>query len=1298
MVLDQRATGPAYDPLSSALRLHRLQQLCQDAGLDSVLLVAGVDGKDNPGATQALRYLFKGVSGRDLLEGTALEPELEDVFVIVKPNGVGVYCTPSYYDALLPYFGLWNNCEIYCATEKDAADPDKMEEYKIFSFVQLIGNDLKTVGVPLMPNFEERKMGDPLSIEQWPLVQAYGLEGVGRSGFFTMNYKVVDVWEPLQRVFADMDAHAVTQRLTHSCRLLREHWANVVKTLSGKTPSDRVHMSERDVGEPLLSYLAYGMLRKVPGVSEAVTMGPRIVFGARTDDDASQSTSTILGKDTLHMVVEAADPKSALRCARTYFFSAGKVVAGGSGLVTSDDLAAGEEGAMVEDEDSVAAAANESSYSSADVRYLMRLYACLVDAGKAAMAHFSSNVKADVRSVRRCVVEAMAASVKEASAAHEAEQAAGTGAPPWPVLDLEKHLRVAMWSCEHSGRINGNPRRGDRQLKVVRVSLHGLKSVDPRRSGSLLGALVYADTFLELEAPEPCLVLTDAVPYLLCWNAAGAEEQRAALVERSIKRLFSNLGEAVLGRPLMEAAEDVLLHGDCDLMPPMEASWYAFESGMAFVSPLLGPMVLDFKRHVERFYLYDRGGGSLSDVSGVGVGGWAGAVDSSAATSGCLVLMVEVKAGTGQRGGGSALLGPWEVLAASHCVAVDLSFLPGATQRHFVRKILPVWQRAWQDQGIDFQSPLGINLAHCVVQRAAATAMARGQVAAARSTVIRAEEVAVAADPTVSSAPKLPIKAFPTLVPDADVSRFLQLLQREDAARRFAAVRRADKGGMLAILAATPPPPKPGGPSDEPSSLMGASSGVGDSIPTSDTLLSPTAPVAASTAPPSPSGPTPVPIVVLCGIPGGGRTKMALDVTRFMASAARWHVIGNDLHEGLSMDLDKLAARLEMVWGVASAADAARADAANGGGAPASASAPPHQVLYLVPGSDDIETVLGRLCGLAPLRERRLVLGAVTACFDAKFFFEDSAAGVGAPRPLPGILQQATLGLVDNIVLQDCDGLPPGAVKTIARLLRVRNPRARVVAASRASQMEYLEDVPRLIEWPGGPDEQLLARHLAASRAPSGEALTAVYLRVRGGVDRRKLRSALGEYMKAGRGGEELTLQTVEVPRPRLYRVKGFLKAGGAALYQVRAYLGKVAISEVQDTTDWPPLVSVPTPLASQVASSEGEGAALLFLGKFLVRGELEALVRKCSAHAPPPLLTRATLGEEVIREIETAHFHDLPEGVFFNGYCYVDFDGTKMDHHPRLEEFIEAYLREKNVEIEAEAGATSSKALVFEQ
>lgn len=71
-------------------------------------------------------------------------------------------------------------------------------------------------------------------------------------------------------------------------------------------------------------------------------MLPRVVFGPRsntettTSDNVSMATAMVApGQPAVHFVAEAADPRSPLRVARSYFLSSGALVrnifAGGAG-------------------------------------------------------------------------------------------------------------------------------------------------------------------------------------------------------------------------------------------------------------------------------------------------------------------------------------------------------------------------------------------------------------------------------------------------------------------------------------------------------------------------------------------------------------------------------------------------------------------------------------------------------------------------------------------------------------------------------------------------------------------------------------------------------------------------------------------------------------------------------------------------------------------------------------------------------------------------------------------------------
>jgi len=53
----------AQSATSFSVRLFLLREILQRRGLDCLLLVPGIDGRDNVPARQALNYLFMGSSG-----------------------------------------------------------------------------------------------------------------------------------------------------------------------------------------------------------------------------------------------------------------------------------------------------------------------------------------------------------------------------------------------------------------------------------------------------------------------------------------------------------------------------------------------------------------------------------------------------------------------------------------------------------------------------------------------------------------------------------------------------------------------------------------------------------------------------------------------------------------------------------------------------------------------------------------------------------------------------------------------------------------------------------------------------------------------------------------------------------------------------------------------------------------------------------------------------------------------------------------------------------------------------------
>ncbi|KAK3263771.1 hypothetical protein CYMTET_27449, partial [Cymbomonas tetramitiformis] len=647
------------------------KRLCGEVGVEAIAFIPGVDGNNNPGSGSFLAYLLQGISGRDILNNSQLSECFDDIFLVVFPTCAKVYCAPDAYEKLLPSARLWGSTEFHCLRAEEQEDADDAEHYKVSTFVKVL-TGVKTLGLALTPKYDAATKtmnpGDKMEVEQWPLVQAYGVEGIGRRGFFTMSFEIKDIWSNIQALYCQLDGCTIYRSLTQSIPMLVQHWEEVISAFNVRSPTDRLGLTERVAGESLLSYFAYGSLRPTPGVKGPVTMAPRVTFGTNTNDDRAAVSSTKLGaagggRPAMHFVVEAADPKGALRVARTYFLSHAV-------LPTAHYL----EDVTEEEQEEVAALG--AAWNSHDARLLMLLYLSLMDATWAAIHHFTSCDGADVHSAR-----AEAVSTLEAAAS-----ARGV------TLDnAQERVKFALWSCDHLNGVQSNPVSGERRLKVVRLSLCDILSPQDDR---LLGGLVFSETFLDLighGTPPRALILTDSIPCLLAWGAPGAEEAASVRIQKALGRAISRkppsldtaetmtpdkpveelLGlplqdapeEVLLGLPLQDAPEEVLLCLECRGLPSVSGHWYTFEAGIVFTSPHLAPLVLHFGKHVTHTTFIPA------------------TTDSTFAR---VVLTTNTK----------AVCGPLEVLMPEwQELTFSLAPMRLSAQRHFHRTVLPAWER-----------------------------------------------------------------------------------------------------------------------------------------------------------------------------------------------------------------------------------------------------------------------------------------------------------------------------------------------------------------------------------------------------------------------------------------------------------------------------------------------------------------------------------------------------------------------------------------------------------------------------
>jgi hypothetical protein len=264
---------------------------------------------------------------------------LDDLVVLVTASGARVFAPPRALAALRPVLARWRGVHVYCIEGGDLASGggeaeealvDAAEEFKVRAFVDMLGG-LSSLAIPLAG-------ADPFEIEMWPLVQAYGLDGFGKSGFFTMNFGVSDATPLLDDVLGRIDAAALAEIADQGLPVLMYHWQTTVGNLCGRGGVGIDNRSETTLAEPILSYFHYAASRD-PAI--AAKRAPRLLLGPRTallalldsnggtagdsshlggESDGAVTPASLRPAALRHLVIEANQPLGPLHPVRTYFF------------------------------------------------------------------------------------------------------------------------------------------------------------------------------------------------------------------------------------------------------------------------------------------------------------------------------------------------------------------------------------------------------------------------------------------------------------------------------------------------------------------------------------------------------------------------------------------------------------------------------------------------------------------------------------------------------------------------------------------------------------------------------------------------------------------------------------------------------------------------------------------------------------------------------------------------------------------------------------------------------------------
>ncbi len=164
----------SYNQTDFFIRYSKLVNLCKNAGLDGLLFIHGIDGRNNVESARLSNWLFDGKTGYQVQKSFYLPHDWNDCFFIIRSDSTSFfYLQESLFKKIETQVITLPNVKLYIPTEKELDDTDELQLTKIAQFYKHV-EGLDKVGVLL----GEEDGGKVKNIEKWPLIQAYGLEGI----------------------------------------------------------------------------------------------------------------------------------------------------------------------------------------------------------------------------------------------------------------------------------------------------------------------------------------------------------------------------------------------------------------------------------------------------------------------------------------------------------------------------------------------------------------------------------------------------------------------------------------------------------------------------------------------------------------------------------------------------------------------------------------------------------------------------------------------------------------------------------------------------------------------------------------------------------------------------------------------------------------------------------------------------------------------------------------------------------------------------------------------------------------
>ncbi|XP_067934023.1 dynein axonemal assembly factor 9-like [Watersipora subatra] len=578
---------------TSLARIRSIQTILKEKKADCLLCIQGIDSRYNEGMQECISYILFGLfDARKEVSSLQVDEEvIDDLMICVKVDSVDVYCNPINYSYLLPYIACWPDLRIYCLSQSQYETFDDVaEEFKIQTFLSMV-SDCKRVAISYFPHHQVGiSEFHAMNIEQWPIIQAYALEGYGSGTFFTLAHDVLDLSAPVFSACNRFDVISFQHTLLEQhLPVFEKQWDVLNKTLDiARLNNFAEGFTETQAAESLVTYYNHGRVGRSHTVESSTSCwtNPFVYMGSETkcmeqgnqkSGDVNIINSGPTSDKALHMVCHGVAPRSGLMCTRTYFFNTSSLPP-----IIGDIDATG--------------------HHSADTELLSRAYRAAVEV--------------TLQSISEYVVMLQPQQVLD-----EARQSVTAKLQKFTdcrKLNIEVKLECKLEDGSHQsvrGTDYQSAENGAICGRVLTMFIIISNISSPNDPNTSLGGVAYADSFLlssirygsddsnDFQFNTEVINLTQNVPRWQCWNISSTCDKQTEALESMMT------GGDVCGGVLIDGQPVDLISPQAWLQA-IPCSLHLYSEVLILMNTSVGPITLT-KDEIKSVSFYDGAGPSV---------------------------------------------------------------------------------------------------------------------------------------------------------------------------------------------------------------------------------------------------------------------------------------------------------------------------------------------------------------------------------------------------------------------------------------------------------------------------------------------------------------------------------------------------------------------------------------------------------------------------------------------------------------------------------------------------------------